>query len=387
MRLPHATDLTGVDVALVGVPFDSGTSYRPGTRLGPREIRTQSSLIRPFNHFQQVAPFEQLTVVDAGDVDASPINLDLAHHAIESRIGEIVVAGAVPLAVGGDHSISLPALRAVARTHGPLGLIQFDSHIDTWDEDFGSKLFHGSPFYYAVTEHLVDPRRFVQVGIRGPMYGADDFAFQREHGIAVLDIDEVGRLGIDGVLAQDPVGRRRRARVCDVRHRRGGPGVRARHRHAGSRRPDEPRGAASAARPGGTLHRRRRHRRSLAPVRRTRVRSRPCWPRTCSSRCCASWPGAGNPKGSPYRWLRAPGFRLRAVMPPTASSLEPKAERRRPNAGRRRKPQADHFPMVSYSGATGRTDSPSFDTVTARILIRSFAGSVSVVAPAGMSIA
>ncbi len=202
MRLPHATDLTGVDVALVGVPFDSGTSYRPGTRLGPREIRTQSSLIRPFNHFQQIGPFDHLTVIDAGDVDASPISLELAHQAIESRIGEVVAAGAVPLSVGGDHSISLPALRAVARAHGPLGLIQFDSHIDTWDEDFGSKLFHGSPFYYAVTEKAVDPRRFVQVGIRGPMYGADDFAFQREHGISVLDIDEVGRLGVDGVVAE-----------------------------------------------------------------------------------------------------------------------------------------------------------------------------------------
>jgi agmatinase len=201
MRLPHATDLTGVDVALVGVPFDSGTSYRPGTRLGPREIRTQSSLIRPFNHFQQIGPFDHLTVIDAGDVDASPISLELAHQAIESRIGEVVAAGAVPLSVGGDHSISLPALRAVARAHGPLGLIQFDSHIDTWDEDFGSKLFHGSPFYYAVTEKAVDPRRFVQVGIRGPMYGADDFAFQRERGISVLDIDEIGRLGADGVVA------------------------------------------------------------------------------------------------------------------------------------------------------------------------------------------
>ncbi len=202
MRLPHATDLGGVDVALLGVPFDSGTSYRSGTRLGPREIRAQSSLIRPYNHFQHVAPFDRLAVVDAGDVDASPISLETAHLAIETRIGEIVAAGAVPLAVGGDHSISLPALRAVARTHGPLGLIQFDSHIDTWDGDFGSKIFHGSPFYYAVTEGLVDPARFVQVGIRGPMYGADDFAFQREHGVSVIDIDEVFRLGLDGVLAR-----------------------------------------------------------------------------------------------------------------------------------------------------------------------------------------
>src|SRR5512142_2212738 len=99
MRLPTRTDMTGVDVALLGVPFDSGTSYRPGTRLGPREIRSQSSLIRPFNHFQQVAPFDRLTVVDAGDIDASPINLELAHEAIQSRLSEIVAAGVTPLAV------------------------------------------------------------------------------------------------------------------------------------------------------------------------------------------------------------------------------------------------------------------------------------------------
>jgi guanidinopropionase len=202
MRLPHRTDLSGVDVALVGVPFDSGTSYRPGARLGPREIRAQSSLIRPFSHFQQVSPFERLTVVDAGDVDASPVSVELAHQSIEAQFASVAAAGALALAVGGDHSISLPILRALARKHGPLGLVQFDSHIDTWDGDFGSKLFHGSPFYYAVTEGLVDPRRFVQVGIRGPMYGPDDFAFHREQRITVLDIDEVFRVGLDAVLAR-----------------------------------------------------------------------------------------------------------------------------------------------------------------------------------------
>jgi guanidinopropionase len=202
MRLPHRTDLSGVDVALVGVPFDSGTSYRPGARLGPREIRAQSSLIRPYSHVQQVAPFDRLTVVDAGDVDTSPVSVELAHQSVETQMAAIGEAGALALAVGGDHSISLPILRALARRHGPLGLVQFDSHIDTWDSDFGSKLFHGSPFYYAVTEGAVDPRRFVQVGIRGPMYGPDDFAFQREHRISVLDIDEVFRIGLDAVLAR-----------------------------------------------------------------------------------------------------------------------------------------------------------------------------------------
>jgi arginase family enzyme len=102
MRLPYRTDLTGVDVAIIGIPFDSGTSYRPGARLGPREIRSQSSLIRPFSHFQQVAPFDRLTVVDAGDVDASPVNLDLAHEAITAHVGDLIAAGAMPIAIGGD---------------------------------------------------------------------------------------------------------------------------------------------------------------------------------------------------------------------------------------------------------------------------------------------
>jgi guanidinopropionase len=202
MRLPYRTDLAGVDVALVGVPFDSGTSYRPGARLGPREIRAQSSLIRPFNHFQQVAPFDRLTVVDAGDVDASPVSVADAHRAIEAQVTAIAAAGVLPLCIGGDHSISLPILRALSRRHGPLGLVQFDSHIDTWESDFGSKLFHGSPFFYAVQEGLVDPRRFVQVGIRGPMYGVDDFAFHREHRITVFDIEDVFRNGLDAVLAR-----------------------------------------------------------------------------------------------------------------------------------------------------------------------------------------
>jgi agmatinase len=202
MRLPHVPDVSGADVAIVGAPFDSGTSYRPGTRLGPREIRTQSSLIRPYSRFQRVAPFDRLAVVDAGDVDASPINLELAHAAIERRIGEVIAVRALPLVVGGDHSISLPVLRALSRTHGRLGLVQFDSHIDTWDEDFGSKLFHGSSFYYAVTEGLVDPRRFVQVGIRGPMYGPDDLAFQHQHGITVVDIEQVMTAGIEATSAK-----------------------------------------------------------------------------------------------------------------------------------------------------------------------------------------
>src|SRR3954470_17887465 len=150
MRLPHRTDLAGVDVAMLGVPFDSGTSYRPGARLGAREIRAQSSLLRPYSYFQKVSPFERLTIVDAGDVDAPPVGIDKAYAAIEADVRRIVEAGALPLIVGGDHSISLPCLRAVAATHGPLSLVQFDAHIDTWGDYFGGKYFHGSPFLPAV---------------------------------------------------------------------------------------------------------------------------------------------------------------------------------------------------------------------------------------------
>ena len=196
MRLPHRDDPAGLDVAIVGVPFDGGTSYRPGSRLGPREIRNQSSLIRTYSLFQEVAPFERLRVADLGDVDAPPTDIERAFAAIEGAMARVLAAGTTPVAVGGDHSISLPILRAVAKAHGPVGLVQFDSHVDTWHEYYGGKYFHGSPFYWAVEDGLVEPRRFVQVGIRGPGYG-DDFEFQRRHGITVIDIERVKADGVD----------------------------------------------------------------------------------------------------------------------------------------------------------------------------------------------
>ena len=198
MRLAHQPDLTGVDVALVGVPFDSGTSYRSGARLGPREIRAQSSLIRPYSYFQQVSPFEQLLVVDAGDVDVPPAgSIEQAYAAIQAGIQRIVDAGAVPVVVGGDHSISLPVIRAVAAKHGPVALVHFDAHIDTWGDYFGGKYFHGSPFRRAIEEGLLIEGAYVQVGIRGPMYGeADDFTFQNAHHVTMIDIRQVKELGV-----------------------------------------------------------------------------------------------------------------------------------------------------------------------------------------------
>jgi agmatinase len=212
MRLPHQTDLEGVDVALLGAPFDSGTSYRSGARLGPREIRAQSSLIRPYSYFQRVAPFERLLVVDAGDIDVPPVGIENAYDAIQSGVRRVLDAGAVPIVAGGDHSITLPILRAVAAKHGPVSLVQFDAHIDTWGDYFGGPYYHGSPFRRALEEGLLARGGYIQVGIRGPMYGEEeDFAFQRGHGVQTIDIREVNRLGIAATVeriraaVRDPV--------------------------------------------------------------------------------------------------------------------------------------------------------------------------------------
>ena len=202
MRLPHVEDPRGLDVAIVGVPYDGGTSYRPGARLGPREIRAQSSLIRPYSYFQKVAPFDRLDVADIGDIDAPPVSIEKCYEVVAERIGAIAGAGARPIVIGGDHSISLPILRALAKQHGPLALVQFDAHIDTWDEYFGGRYFHGTPFRRAIEEGLIDGKRFIQVGIRGPMYGEDDFDFHREHGITMIDIDQVKARGIAWTIEQ-----------------------------------------------------------------------------------------------------------------------------------------------------------------------------------------
>lgn len=191
MLLPMAASAEGLDVALLGIPYDGGSSYRTGARFGPRAVREQSSLIRPWHPVLKVHPFERLRVADCGDVDVAPISIERTYAAIERRVAEIVAQGAVPVSVGGDHSVTLPILRVLARRHGPVGLVHFDAHPDTWDEYFGSKFFHGTPFRRAVEEGLVDAHRMIQVGIRGPLYAADDFAFHDRHGIEVIRIEAV----------------------------------------------------------------------------------------------------------------------------------------------------------------------------------------------------
>src|SRR3989454_3429989 len=195
MLLPAAATAAGLDRALVGIPYDGGGSYRTGARFGPRAGREPSSLIRPWHPVLKVHPFERLRVADCGDVDVVPISIERTFEAVERRIDAVVQAGATPVCVGGDHSVSPPSLRSLARRHGPRRVVAFDAHPDTWDEYFGSKFFHGTPFRRAIEEGAVDGRRMIQVGIRGPLYGPEDFAFHDERGLEVLRIEAVKEHG------------------------------------------------------------------------------------------------------------------------------------------------------------------------------------------------
>jgi agmatinase len=202
MRLPHSRDAGAFDVAMIGIPYDGGTSYRTGARFGPREIRAQSSMIRPYSHPQRVSPFERLRIADYGDIDVVPISIERTFEVIEREFAPLLDAGVVPVSVGGDHSISLPILRAISKRHGPVGLVHFDSHTDCWDQYFGSKYFHGTMFRRAVEEGVIDPRRTIQLGIRGPLYEPTDFDFQSEHGMQVITIDDFKDQGMTWTTRQ-----------------------------------------------------------------------------------------------------------------------------------------------------------------------------------------
>ncbi|MEJ1160398.1 agmatinase [Prosthecomicrobium sp. N25] len=189
-RLPYAEDLAGVDLAVVGVPFDGGVTHRTGTRHGPREMRNASSLIRKVNGATGVAPFDLVRVADLGDAWVEkPYELEGAHAEIAAFFRTVVGAGVTPLSVGGDHSISLPILRAVAKD-GPLGMVHVDAHCDTGDDYLGSRFHHGAPFRRAVEEGLLDPRRVIQIGIRGSLNTPDMWAFSFESGMRVVPIEE-----------------------------------------------------------------------------------------------------------------------------------------------------------------------------------------------------
>lgn len=202
MRLPHVTDPALVDIALIGVPWDAGTTNRAGARHGPREIRNQSSFMRAVHHVSRIAPYELCKVADLGDVEVNPFNIHDAMDKITEYFMDVVDAGAVPLAAGGDHLCSLPILRAVAKD-APVGLIHFDAHSDTNDTYFGdNKYTHGTPFRRAVEEGLVDPKRVIQIGIRGSIYGSEDMAFAEQNGMRVIYIEEFFKLGVEKVIEE-----------------------------------------------------------------------------------------------------------------------------------------------------------------------------------------
>lgn len=203
MRAPYRPDMDGVDIALYGVPYDGGVTNRPGARHGPREIRNQSSINRALNHATRVAPFELARIADVGDVRfAEVFDIAAANRDIEAFVQRIVDMGATPLAAGGDHSITYPIFRAIASADQPIGMIHIDAHTDTWGPFKGSKYHHGAPFRLAVEDGLLDPKRTVQIGIRGGQNSTDTWDYSDRTGMRVIFIEEFEDLGVEGVIAE-----------------------------------------------------------------------------------------------------------------------------------------------------------------------------------------
>jgi guanidinobutyrase len=191
MRLPVATGAEGLDAAFIGVPLDIGTSHRPGTRFGPRQIRAESALIRPYNIATGAAPFDALQVADLGDVPINTYNLQKSVDIIAQHYLPILQTGCKPLTMGGDHTIVLPILRAVKQVHGAVALIHVDAHADVNDDMFGERIAHGTPFRRAVEEGLLQCDKVWQIGLRGSGYSAEDFDWPRQQGFSVVQAHEV----------------------------------------------------------------------------------------------------------------------------------------------------------------------------------------------------
>ncbi len=190
MRLPTAASAAGLDACFIGVPFDIGTSNRPGTRFGPRAIRAESCLIRPYNMATRAAPFDSMQVADVGDVAINTFNLADSIKRIEQAYDDILSHDCVPITLGGDHTIALPILRAIQRKHGPVGMVHVDAHADINDTMFGEKIAHGTPFRRAVEENLLDGERVYQIGLRATGYTAEDFDWPRSQGFTVVQAEQ-----------------------------------------------------------------------------------------------------------------------------------------------------------------------------------------------------
>ncbi len=204
MRLPHVApaDANEVDIGLIGVPWDGGTTNRAGARHGPRQIRDLSTMARNVHHATGIMPFELCNCADLGDTSVNPVDIEDTLARVERFYSEVVEQQIMPLTAGGDHLITLPIMRALCRDE-PLGMVHFDAHTDTLDRYFGeSKFTHGTPFRRAIEEGLLDPKRTVQIGIRGALYSPQDKDWGLEQGIRVIEIEEYNDLGVEAVIAE-----------------------------------------------------------------------------------------------------------------------------------------------------------------------------------------
>jgi len=199
-RLPRAEEVTDVDVAIVGAPFDGGTSYRPGARFGPSHIRESSRLLRPFNQVLQVEPFARLQVADLGDIAINPFSIDEAIANVEAGARATLERAKRMVVLGGDHTIALPVLRALHSQHGPIAVVHFDAHLDTWDTYFGAPYTHGTPFRRASEEGLLDKGACLHLGIRGPLYSTRDLPDDSRLGFSIIRSDEMDDLRPAGAI-------------------------------------------------------------------------------------------------------------------------------------------------------------------------------------------
>ncbi len=202
MRLPHLSEPEGVEIGLIGVPWDAGTTNRAGARHGPRQIRDVSTMTRNVHHVSRIKPYDLCRCADLGDVPVNPIDLEDTLGRIEVFFARVHGVGVLPLSAGGDHLITLPIMRAIAKSR-PVGMVHFDAHTDTWDKYFGENYYtHGTPFRRAVEEGLLDPKRTVQIGIRGALYSDGDSEWGAAQGIRVITIEELYDMGVDAVIAE-----------------------------------------------------------------------------------------------------------------------------------------------------------------------------------------
>jgi len=199
-RLPTREQVAAWDVGVVGIPFDAGTSYRPGTRFGPSAVRQGSRLLRTYHPDLEVSPFAAVQVVDAGDIACTPFNIETAVVQIEAAADRLLTEGSRLVAVGGDHTVALPLLRSVVRRHGPVALVHFDAHLDTWDTYFDARYTHGTPFRRAWEEGLLLPDHAAHVGTRGPLYSAADLDDDDAMRFWRVSAVEVGDRGVASVV-------------------------------------------------------------------------------------------------------------------------------------------------------------------------------------------